>query len=126
MNISPVSQHKLTNLFKYWHVQDEYAAPLYNYLVYGFSPGSFWTSVLANNFVDAMLHSHPNNSVNGLKEASRFIVNKMPVGCWGSYENVNNWLKLSEGQRRTVLEHCGLIYTPEQETWETIKGEPWN
>lgn len=125
MNILPVSQHKLKNLFKYWRVRDDYAEPLYNYLVYGFNPGSFWTSVLANNFVDAMLHSHPNNNVNALKDVSRFIVDTMPVECWGSYENVNNWIKLSEDQRRTILEQCDLIYTPEVETWETIKGDQW-
>lgn len=121
MSIATVSQNKLKNIFEYWNVDDEYATPLFNYLIYGLTPGSFWASALANNYTDAIISSHPSNQIQNLKNASLFIVNCMPIEAWGSYEIVNNWVKMSEEKRRTILERCDLIYTPEMETWETLK-----
>jgi predicted Fe-S protein YdhL (DUF1289 family) len=41
----------------------------------------------------------------------------MPPIAVGSYEKVDNWLKLSEDERRTILEECELIYTSKEDTW---------
>jgi len=117
MNISRFSKQRLETLFKTEHVSEEYSLPLFNYLVHGFKPGSFWESVLANDFFDAMRSSHPSNQIVHLKYATRWIYYYAPDVAIGSYEKVDNWLKLSEDERRTILEECELIYTSKEDTW---------
>ena len=123
MNIAAVSKRKLVKLFEYWHVDNYMATPLYNYLVHGYSPGGFWTKVLEDKFLDAMVSCSENNRVLDMKNASRFKVNCFPTRSYGSEYYVSEWLKLTDDERRKILEDNDLIYTPEQETWETIKGD---
>jgi predicted Fe-S protein YdhL (DUF1289 family) len=42
----------------------------------------------------------------------------------GSYERVRTWMKLSDSERRKILEDSKLIYTEEEETWMILKDEP--
>lgn len=105
-----------------WQVGDEYGEPIFNYTVYGWSPGSFFTSVLANDFMSAMARSHPANTVPALKMLSGWVINCMPEEAWGSYEKVRLWADMDYEARRRILENKGLIYTPRQETWVAIKG----
>ena len=117
MNISRFSKQRLETLFKTEHVSEEYSLPLVNYLIHGLKPGSFWESVLANDFLGAMMSIHPSNQIVHLKYASIWISHRMPPIAVGSYEKVDNWLKLSEYERRTILEECELIYTSKEDTW---------
>jgi hypothetical protein len=117
MNISRFSKQRLETLFKTEHVSEEYSLPLLNYLIHGLKPGSFWESVLANDFLGAMMSIHPSNQIVHLKYASIWISHRMPPIAVGSYEKVDNWLKLSEDERRTILEECELIYTSKEDTW---------
>lgn len=108
-----------------YEVPREYADNVYNYLVYGFEPGSFYTSVFANDFMGAMTHSHPGNSILGLKYLSIWVGNHLPKKvAWGSYECVERWLKMREHNRRSVLENLNLIYTEQQEIVMVLKDEP--
>ena len=122
MKLSIVSERKFKNVLAYWRIQDEYSRPLCNYLIYGLNPGSFWVGVFANDMIDALLSSHPADTVSSLKEVARFIVNKMPRQAWGSHETVKSWIALSDQERRSILENADLIYTPEEETWEALRG----
>jgi len=121
MKLANVSKDKLEKSLKHWEVDKDYADPMINYLVHGFSPGSFFTSVLANDFVDAIGRSHPGNSVPALKNLVGWIVNDMPREAWGSYDVVADWLSIQDAERREILEDAGLIFTERQETWETLK-----
>jgi len=121
MKLANVSKDKLEKSLKHWEVDKDYADPMINYLVHGFSPGSFFTSVLANDFVDAIGRSHPGNSVPALKNLVGWIVNDMPREAWGSYDVVADWLSMQDVERREILEDAGLIFTERQETWETLK-----
>jgi len=123
MNLSNHSKERLINTFKEFQVDEEYYTPIYNYLVYGLSPGSFWTSVLANDFMNAMLTSHMSNQLPNLKAMSQWIYYKMPAQAWGSYDAVDNWLITPATERRTILENKALIHTPEHETWMRLKEE---
>ena len=67
MNLTEHSDLKIQATFDQWEVDGEYAQIMYNYLVYGFNPGSFFTSVLANDFVGAVNRSHPGKSISALK-----------------------------------------------------------
>ena len=48
----------------------------------------------------------------------------MPNEAWGSYEQVYAWIKMEDSERRRILEEHELIFTEEEETWKTLKGEP--
>lgn len=123
MKLSNHSKERLINSFNQYGVHVDYHHPLYNYLVYGIEPGSFWTALLENNFVKAMLCSHIANSIAGLKSVASWIKFEMPPEAWGSCENVSAWHRKTMPERRTILESEQLIYTPEYETWLALKEE---
>lgn len=123
MMLSTYSEEKLYKSFDYWQVDAEYADPIFKYLVYGFHPGSFFTYVLCNDFVNAIASSHPANTIPALKKLVGWIVNCAPDECWGNVDKVNQWIAMSNQERRTILEKHDLIYTPKEETWAAVKGE---
>lgn len=109
---------------KSYQVDKDYADPIYNYLVHGYNPGSFFTSILANEFMDAISRSHPSNTISSLKNLVCWIINELPHGVThGSYEVVDAWLKMSSEERRVVLEQRHLIYTEHDEVIRILKGE---
>lgn len=121
MLINNLSERRLRKLFDEWRVDKDYADPIFNYLVYGYSPGSFFSYVLANDWHNAIIRSHPANTVEALKNLAKFTLNVMPPETWGSAEVVDAWCRKSMDERRAVLERQGLIYTPKQETFLSIK-----
>lgn len=123
MNLSKHSKERLLDSFIRYGVGVEDHTPLYNYLVYGLEPGSFWTAVLENNFIEAMLCSHIANRIQTLKSMAQWINFEMPPEAWGNYDNVADWLKKPNQERRTILENKQLIYTPEYETWLALKED---
>lgn len=123
MKISTYSRIHIMEGASQWVVPKEYFEPFYNYLVHGWSPGSCFTSVLANDFFGAIQHSHPANTVEVFKRLTGWINNKWPSMAWGSYEAVKNWVNLSEDQRREYLEAAGLLYTEKQEVDLALRGK---
>jgi len=123
MRLSAHSRNRLMQTFAYWKVPKEFAEPFYNYLVYGWTPGSCFTSVLANDFVSAISHSHPGNTVQAFKALVGWIDSTVPEEAHGSYEKVKAWCGINEEHRRIILEHCDLIHTKEQEVMLVLKGE---
>jgi hypothetical protein len=124
MKLSEHSKNKLKKTMTHWRVDTEYGEPMFNYLVYGFSPGSFFTAVLANDFMTAMARSHPANTIPALKNLVGWIRDSMPREAWGSDEAVDYWLGLTVEERRAVLEAHKLILTPKEETWASLNDEP--
>jgi len=124
MNLTNLSKYKMYNNMKTYKVDKEYADPMYNYLVHGFSPGSFFRSVLANQFMDAVARSHPANTIPALKNLVCWIVNELPEGvAYGSYDVVDAWTRMSKEERRDILEQRRLIYTEQDEIVRILKGE---
>lgn len=109
--------------FKNWGLSKDFSDPIYNYLIHGLSPGGFFTALLANDCITALGKSHPSNTLEVLKCIGGWVANYMPAEAWGNYEKIESWLKLSEGQRRKILEDCGLLLTEQQETWATLKDD---
>jgi hypothetical protein len=109
--------------FAKWDVSKYFADPMYNYLVHGFSPGGFFTSVLANDFHSAIARSHPSNTINACKSLGGWILDCAPRESHGSYDAVSNWCSLPSKARRQILEEYGLIYTEEKEVWMTLQGQ---
>lgn len=124
MKLHQVSKDKFDATFKLWRVIPDFSDPIYRYLVYGFDPGSFFCSVLANDFMTAMVRSHPGNTTASLKALVGWINDCMPFEAYGSYDKVKAWTSRSEDERRAILEDNDLIYKAKEETWLAIKGEP--
>jgi hypothetical protein len=124
MNLSYHSKNKLMQTFAYWQVPKDFADPFYNYLVFGYTPGSCFTSVLANDFLGAIQHSHPNNTVEAFKALTGWMLDTMPKEAYGSYEKVAKWTELNAEQRRLILEHTGLVFTSKEEVVLILKDEP--
>jgi hypothetical protein len=124
MIITEYSQGRLRATFSKWSVDKDFADPMYNYLVYGYEPGSFFTAVLANDFMAAMSKSHPSNTIPALKKLVGWINDCMPVDAYGSYTAVKEWCRSDDEDRRYCLERHHLLYTTKEEVWKTLKGDP--
>ena len=119
------SRNRLLNTFALHQVPKEYADPLYNYLVHGFHPGSFWTAVLSNDFMAAIGSSHPANTVWALKRAVTWLNDTLEHGvAWGTPDAVEHWLQMTPEDRRQVLESNRLVYTEYDELILILKDTP--
>lgn len=108
--------------FADWQVPKDFADPMFNYLVWGFQPGSFFTAVLANDFIGAIRRSHPGNTLEAKKALAGWIVDKVPVVARGSYDIVDAWCDMTSDMRRLILEKHGLIYSIEDEAIMILSG----
>lgn len=115
MKLTKYNRNRLLSTFVDWHVPKDFAEPMFNYLVFGFNPGSCFTSVLANDFYGAIQRSHPANTIDAFKKLTGWIHSEMPRESYGSYDAVNDWCYLKPEQRRAILEKHGMIYTEKEE-----------
>jgi hypothetical protein len=123
MELTKLSLDRMKLSASRWSVAREYFDPLYNYLVHGFEPGSFWTAVLANDFMGAIQRSHPSNDIPALKHCVGWIQDSFPPGSYGDYSRIKQWMELTAHQRRLTLEECRLIYTEQEEIMLGLRGE---
>jgi Txe/YoeB family toxin of Txe-Axe toxin-antitoxin module len=124
MQLSEYSKNRLKATFAKWEVDRDYSEPMFSYLVYGFDPGSFFTAVLANDFMAAVSHSHSANTIPALKRLVGWINDCMPVDAYGSYTAVTEWYRMDDEDRRYCLERHRLIYTSKEEVVKILKDEP--
>jgi hypothetical protein len=124
MKLTAHSRNQLLTTFTHWQVPKDYADPMFNYLVHGFEPGSFFTAVLANDFARAVQHSHPSNTITALKGLVGWIQSAMPECAYGSYQNVKNWLEMPPHIRREELVKYDLVFTAEDEIMKVLEGQP--
>jgi hypothetical protein len=122
MKLTKLSRNRMMESATRWTVPREYFDPLFNYLVYGFEPGSFWSAVLANDFWRAVQSSHPSNDIPALKHVVGWIRDSFPPESYGSYEQLQEWIRLSPHTRRMILEQHELIYTEQEEIMMGLKG----
>lgn len=123
MNVTKYSRNRFLDSMLHWNIPKDYVDPIYNYLVYGLNPGSFFTSVFANDFMMAMARSHPANTIESLKTVSGWIRSACPEQAWGNYDQVRDWLKMDANRRRAHLVDCDLMYTEQQEIMLALKNE---
>jgi hypothetical protein len=123
MKLTDYSRNRLLATFHKWDVPKDFADPMYNYLVHGYSPGGFFTSVLANDFHSAIARSHPSNTINACKSLGGWILDHAPRETKGSYNNVEVWCSLPTDVRRSILEDYELIYTEQQEIMMALQGQ---
>ena len=123
MNITVYSRNRLYETFERWDVPRDFADTMANYLIYGYQPGSFFTAILANDFMQACASSHPSNTINSLKALAGWIKEHCPNEAYGSYARVEAWYDMTSAMRRSILEKKRIIYTEKQEVWMALKGE---
>ena len=123
MTVSKLNRDRVMLTASRWSVAREYFDPLYNYLVHGFEPGSFWTSVLANDFMGAIQRSHPANDIPALKHAVGWIQDVFPQGSYGDYRSVRYWVNMEASERRLTLEHHRILLTEQQEIMTILRGQ---
>jgi len=124
MNISAYSRARIMETFAKWEVPQDFADPMFNYMVFGFHPGSCFTGILANDWASAIQSSHPANTVQAFKSLTGWIHEVLPQDAYGSYEAVKFWLAITDIERRDYLERLGLIHTEKEDFWLNIKGDP--
>ena len=124
MNITVYSRNRLYETFERWDVPREFADTIANYLVYGYPSGSFFTAVLANDFIGAIRSSHPANTVEAFKALAGWINECCPKVAQGNYDKVEAWCDMTSAMRRPILEKQGLVYTEKEEVWMALKDTP--
>lgn len=103
---------KLLN-FDGYKMTEQSKESLYNYLVHGFEPGSFMTSVLSNDLFGAVSRADFLN-IDLISQYARWIENCAPYGSYGDRDTVRGWLRKNEHferfQKELVAER---LSTPE-------------
>jgi hypothetical protein len=123
MLLTEHSKNRLRTSLNHWRVCKDFADPMFNYLVYGFEPGSLFKGWYAND-ATAILHSHPANTVEALKDLTKWMLNCMPPEARGSYEKVGKWIRMDTSDRRKILEEYKLVYSEQDEIMLVLKSEP--
>ena len=90
---------------------------LENYLMYGFEPGGFLTSVLANDLYLAVGRADHWNKDN-LPEIVKEILFRMPNMSYGSYAAVKDWCRDRDSRRSEYA-----LRKEKEYTWRALKGE---
>ena len=122
MKLTEHSKNRLWNSLNHWRVPRDFAEPMYNYLVHGFEPGGFFKGWYAND-ATSIIRGHPANTVEALKNLTKWMMNCLPPDAWGSHAAVDAWIKMPAVQRRYLLEQRELIYTEQEEIMLVLKGE---
>ena len=89
---------------------------IFNYLVYGWEPGGFLTAVMANDLYRAATVADVEN-IKRLAHVARFVVYALPHGCYGNYDQVKTWLRLTDQAREEILVAAQLL----PDTFELIR-----
>lgn len=123
MEYTAYSRIRLIKSAQTWDVPLDFFDPLRMWLLHGLYPGSFWTAVLANNWADAITRSHHANTIDGLKNTTKWIVNTWPRESHGSAKKRLAWSKMTDEERRPYIEQAGLVYTEQEEVMMSLRGE---
>lgn len=125
MNITNYSRNRFYQTLNDWEVPKEYADVMFGYFVAKHHPGSFFSALLANDFAGAIVHSHPANSIQGLKHLVGWLRSTMLYGiAWGTSEVVQTWLHTSPEQCREILVKHNLVYSEQDEIMLCLNGKP--
>lgn len=122
MELTKNNTNHLLKTMEEWEVPKDWVDPVFNYLVYGYEPGSFFTSILANDMMGAVGSSHPSNTFPALKNLCGWIQEYCPLQAKGSYHNVSAWCHISDADRRIILENKGLLLTEQEEIMGVLHG----
>ena len=93
-----------------WNLRNrDIAQTLENYLMRGYEPGGFTTSVLANDLFSAVARADHWNKP-AIAETVTAVLNTCPTHAVGSYETVEAWCADLDGRRSKYV------------TWKSLQG----
>lgn len=83
----------MTYKFRAWYIPDRMMPGIERYITHGIQPGSFLTALLSNDLHDAISRADDEN-MNNLPAYVAFLHNEAPRGCYGSPEDVTEWIQM--------------------------------
>lgn len=86
----------LIEQLKAYHIPRHMHQGVINYVKYHIAPGSFLMYLLQNDFLNAVNKADGSN-FDKLGTWGVFMLNTLPIECYGSKEKVTEWLKQKEG-----------------------------
>ena len=95
-------------------VDGDWAGSMARWLVYGYEPGSFLYSVLANDLLAAAYRTHPLNQWQSIVSLIKWMNELAPKECMGSYEALDQWKAMSTDQRIEACKSRKLIPAPSE------------
>ena len=72
---------------------DENRNAIKDYVGLGIRPGHFLSSCLANDLQKAFSHADSSN-LNQIPVIVKYIYNRIPSACWGSWQAIDDWVKI--------------------------------
>ena len=87
------------------------------YLIHGWKPGGFLTAILAGDLFRAVSSADIANR-QMMWAISRFIMVRLPIGAWGSYDTVHEWSTDKNNIRTEYVTDLEKNYI-----WQTLKGD---
>lgn len=86
-------------VFRDWYIPSRMMEGVYDYLHYGYRPGSFLKAIFANDLVKATGQADDENLRN-IPAYAAFLYNDAPQPSWGSYKKVDAWIKYKQEQQQ--------------------------
>ena len=77
--------------FREWEIPEYMRPSIEEYIKGGQRPEGFLQAILENNFIKAMEYAD-NENIKNIQAYGNFLYNHVPVGAWGSEENVESWI----------------------------------
>lgn len=106
-----------------WNITHTDINEMYNYLVMGFEPGSFFKGLLCNDAFEMISHSHISNRTETLKPLVNFLLSVGLDGvAYGSKEAYTSWRNMSKSDRKKHLENVGLFLSEKSQTIFVLRG----
>jgi hypothetical protein len=69
------------------------------HVVHGLQPGGFVEALLTNNLTEAITRADKHN-LQRIDEIVLYLLNALPLTCWGSEEKVKLWRDMIEDENR--------------------------
>jgi hypothetical protein len=102
-------------LFDHHQIPNHTRESLVNYLIKGWEPGGFVTSMLAMDMERAVYAADFVNGPN-MQQIARWIIEYCPRSSWGDYETVNYWIEDRDKCRTKFAERV-----EKEEVWNLLK-----
>lgn len=77
--------------FDEYQIKESLRTGLHNYLIHNLHPGSFLTSIIANDLYGAVHSADPTQTIEIIRAVAALLNNEAPADCWGSHEAIARW-----------------------------------
>lgn len=94
--------------FNNYEFPEEMQEAFWNYLAYGWDPGSFGTAILRNNFMDAVARAHRHLTAECFRQMAVWFANVPPPMSFGTDAKIEAWKALTDDERRDIMIEYGL------------------